>query len=103
MTTGWKRLALLAGGFLIGTYGTKALGSKAMKKAYTGVTAGALRLKDEIVKDVTTITENCGDIAADARAMNEKWQEEEAAQKLQDAKDLIANAAPKRASGAKEK
>ena len=57
------------------------------------MTAGALRLKDEIIKDVTVIGENCGDIAADAKAMNEKWQEEQAAQKLQDAKDLIANAA----------
>ena len=96
---GWRKIALLAGGFLIGTYGTKVLGSKPMKKAYTGVTAGALRLKDEIIKDVTVIGENCGDIAADAKAMNEKWQEEQAAQKLQDAKDLIANAAP--ASGSK--
>ena len=57
------------------------------------MTAGALRLKDEIIKDVMVIGENCGDIAADAKAMNEKWQEEQAAQKLQDAKDLIANAA----------
>ena len=98
---GWGKLGLLIGGFAIGTYGTKILGSKALKKAYTGVAAGALRLKDEIMKDVTTIGENCGDIASDAKAMNEKWQAERDAQRLQDAKDLVANSAPKKTAKAK--
>ena len=29
---GWRKIALLAGGVLIGIYGTKVLGSKPMKK-----------------------------------------------------------------------
>ena len=96
--TGWGKVGLLLGGFAIGTYGTRILGSKTMKKAYTHATAGALRLKDEVMKDVTIISENCGDIAADARVINEKWQAEQEAQRLQDAKDLIANSTPKKAA-----
>ena len=60
------------GGFLLGTYGTKIIGSSDAKKLYTHCTAAALRAKDEVVKDFTVIGENCGDIAAAAKDINEK-------------------------------
>lgn len=94
--TGWGKIGLLLGGFAIGTYGTKILGSKPLKKAYTQVAAGALYLKDEVMKDVTIIGENCGDIAAEAKVINEARIKERDARILQDAKDLIANMEPKR-------
>ena len=64
----WNKLGLLAGGFLCGTYGVKILGSQDAKKVYTGVTAGVLRMKDQVLKDVTNLRENCEDIVAEAKA-----------------------------------
>ena len=49
-------------------------------------------MKDEILKDVTTIRENCSDIAADARELNEKRQAELDAQQIEDAKAVLAAA-----------
>ena len=48
----WKRAALFAGGMLAGSYGIKILGSKDAKKFYTHCTAGVLRMKDEVLRDV---------------------------------------------------
>ena len=67
MSWNWGKFGLLAGGFLLGTYGVKILGSRDMKNTYTHTTAAVLRMKDEVVKDFTTIGENCSDIAAAGR------------------------------------
>lgn len=60
------------GGVFFGTAGVKILTSREAKKAYTHVTAAALRAKDEVMKNVTTVNENAGDILADAKEINEK-------------------------------
>ena len=89
---GWGKVGLLAGGVLLGHYGLKVLGSKPMKKAYAGVTAAVLRAKDEVVRDAVSLAEGCADMAHDGQAINLKWQEAEAAAKLEEARALIANA-----------
>lgn len=66
------KIGLFVGGVLFGTAGVKILTSREAKKAYTHVTAAALRAKDEVMKNVTTVKENAGDILADAKEINEK-------------------------------
>ena len=85
----WKKLGMLAGGFLLGSYGVKILGSRDAKKLYTHTAAAALRMKDEVMKDVTTIRENAEDIAADAKEMNEQRRQEEEARIIEDAKAVL--------------
>lgn len=65
------RIALFVGGTLFGSAGFKLLGSKDAKKAYTHVTAAVLRCKDEVMRNVDLLQENCSDILADAKAINE--------------------------------
>ncbi len=67
----YEKLLLFAGGVLFGTAGIKILSSKDAKKAYTHTTAAVLRAKDDIVKQSTVLRENCDDILADAKAINE--------------------------------
>jgi hypothetical protein len=88
----WKALRLIGCGALLGSYGVKLLSSSDAKKAYTHGTAAVLRMKDEVLKDVTTIRENCSDIAADAREINEKRQAELDAKQIEDAKAILAAA-----------
>ena len=89
----WKCIALLAGGFAIGTAGVKILKSKDAKKVYTHTTAAALRAKDSVMKGYTTLKENCGDIVADAKAINEERARQEAEAVIEDtAADLAAAA-----------
>lgn len=79
MTTTGK-IALFVGGTLFGSYGFKLLGSKDAKKVYTHTTAAVLRCKDRVMRDVESVQENCSDILADAKAINEaKAAEREAA------------------------
>ena len=66
-----KKLGLFAGGVLFGTAGIKILTSKDAKKLYTHTTAAVLRAKDCVMTTVTRTKENCGDILADAKAINE--------------------------------
>ncbi len=66
-----SKLALFAAGFAAGTAGVAILSSKDAKKVYTHCTAAALRGKDRVMKTYTTVKENCGDILADAKAINE--------------------------------
>ena len=66
----WKKSGLFAAGVLFGTAGIKALSSKDAKKLYTNCTA-ALRAKDCVMKTVTTVQENCGDIYEGAKQINE--------------------------------
>ena len=71
MTTRGK-IALFIGGTLFGSVGIKLLSSRDAKKAYTHVTAAALRCKDEVMRNVEVMQENCSDILADAKEINAK-------------------------------
>ena len=84
MTT-WGKIALFAGGTLFGSAGFKLLSCKDAKRAYTQVTAAALRCKDEIMKNVELVQEGCSDILADAKAINAQRAEAEGAEVIEDA------------------
>ena len=71
MNMDWKKVALFAGGTLFGSAGIKLLTSKDAKKAYTHTTAAVLRMKDCVMETVNLVQENCGDILADAKDINE--------------------------------
>lgn len=66
-----KKIALFAAGTLFGSAGFKLLSSKDAKKVYTHVTAAVLRAKDCVMETVTRTRENCSDIYADAKDINE--------------------------------
>ena len=74
-----KKFGLFAAGVLFGTAGIKMLSSKDAKKVYTHTTAAVLRAKDSVMETVTTVRENAEDIYADAKAINERRAEQEAA------------------------
>ncbi len=84
MTTTGK-IALFVGGTLFGSYGFKLLGSKDAKKVYTHTTAAVLRCKDQVMRDVESMQENCSDILADAKAINEAKAAEREAAYIEDA------------------
>lgn len=84
MTTTGK-IALFVGGTLFGSYGLKLLGSKDAKKVYTHTTAAVLRCKDQVMRDVESVQENCSDILADAKAINEAKAAERGAAYIEDA------------------
>ncbi len=88
----WHKLGAVAGGFLLGTCGVKILGSRDAKKLYTHCTAAVLRMKDEVVKDYTTIKENAEDIVAAANDINDERRREEEARMIEDAKAILAQA-----------
>ena len=73
------KLGLFAAGVVFGSAGFKLLGSQDAKKAYTQVTAAALRCKDEVMKQVENVQENCSDILNDAKTINEARAAEEEA------------------------
>ena len=77
-------IAIFAGGTLFGSAGFRLLGSKDARKVYTHVTAAALRCKDQVMRDVENIQENCADILADAKAINEARAAEEEAAFIED-------------------
>ena len=74
-----KKLGLFAAGVLFGTAGIKLLGSKDAKKVYAHTTAAALRAKEGVMKTVTAVREGAEDVYAEAKAINERRAEEEAA------------------------
>ena len=88
----WKKCGWLGAGILLGSYGIRILTSRDAKKVYTHGTAAVLRMKDEVLKDVSLVRENCGDIAAEARELNEKRQSEEMARQIEDAKAVLTAA-----------
>ncbi len=92
------RLGFLAGGVALGHYGVKILTSKDAKTAYTHCTAAVLRMKDEVVKDVNSIKENCEDIAADAEEINDKRRREYEEKMIADAKEILRQAEEKEAA-----
>ena len=98
----WKNVKWLGAGVLLGSYGIRLLTSRDAKKVYTQGTAAVLRMKDEVLKDVSLVRENCDDIAADAREINEQRQAEEDAKQIEDAKALLAAAEAEPEAGAAE-
>ena len=80
-----KKIGLFAAGVLFGTAGIKLLGSKDAKKVYAHTTAAALRAKEGVMKTVTAVREGAEDVYADAKAINERRAEAEAAAVVEDA------------------
>ena len=80
-----KKIGLFAAGMLFGTAGIKLLGSKDAKKVYAHTTAAALRAKEGVMKTVTAVREGAEDVYADAKAINERRAEAEAAAVVEDA------------------
>ena len=67
-----KGAALFVGGVLFGSAGFKLLSSKGAKKAYTHMTAAALRVQESVMETVTSVQENAADILASAKEINEQ-------------------------------
>ena len=67
-----KGAALFVGGVLVGSAGFKLLSSKDAKKAYTHMTAAALRVQESVMETVTSVQENAADILASAKEINEQ-------------------------------
>ena len=80
-----KKIGLFAAGVLFGTAGIKLLGSKDAKRVYAHTTAAALRAKEGVMKTVTAVREGAEDVYADAKAINERRAEAEAASVVEDA------------------
>lgn len=82
-----KHLGLFAAGVLFGTAGLKILGSKDVKKVYAHTTAAALRAKESVMQTVTAVRESAEDVYADAKDINERRAEAEAAAVVEDASE----------------
>ena len=78
------KLALFIGGTLFGSAGLRILSGKDARKAYTHITAAALRCKDEVMKHVELIQESCSDILADAKQLNAQRAENEKAETIEE-------------------
>lgn len=72
-----KHWGIFAGGIAFGTAGIRLLTSDDAKKVYTGCTAAGLRVKDFVMNVVGTVKENCDDIVAEAKQINEERNAEE--------------------------
>ena len=83
------KLGLFAGGVLFGSAGIAVLSSKDAKKAYTHCTAAVLRGKDYVMKTTAAIKENCGDIYADAKDINDRRYEEQEKAEFEQAKAIV--------------
>ena len=79
-----KKIGMFAAGVLFGTAGLKVLGSKDACKVYAHTTAAALRAKDSVMTTVTALREGAEDVYADAKAINERRAEVEAAAVVED-------------------
>ena len=76
-------------GVLLGTAGIKILTSDDAKKVYTHVTAAVLRGCDEVAKVATELKENCEDIHADAKNINDIRAKEKQEKVIADAKAVL--------------
>ena len=85
-----KHLGLFAAGVLFGTAGLKILSSKEAKAVYAHTTAAVLRMKDSVMKTVTTIREGAEDVYADAKDINEARAQQEAEAVIEDAPEAPA-------------
>ncbi|MDO4862821.1 MAG: DUF6110 family protein [Ruminococcus sp.] len=88
----WKHIGLFAGGVLFGTAGIRILSSKDAKKCYTQATAAVLRAKSDVMATATKVRENCDDILADAKEINEQRALAEEAAEIADKCEEIADA-----------
>lgn len=79
-----KKIGMFAAGVLFGTAGLKVLGSKDACKVYAHTTAAALRAKDSVMTTVTALREGAEDVYADAKTINERRAEAEAAAVVED-------------------
>ena len=84
-----KKTGIFAAGVSFGTAGIKVLSSKDAKKAYTQCTAAVLRAKDCVMKTVTTVQENAGDIYEDAKTINEERAAAKEAAVVEDAEEAV--------------
>ena len=80
----YGKIGLFVAGTLFGSLGFKLLSSRDAKRVYTRTTAAALRCRDQIMRDVENIQDNCSDILADAKAINEARAQEEEAEYIED-------------------
>ena len=71
MNIKWDKVALFAGGLVVGTAGLKVLISKEAVKAYTHTTAAVLRVRECVMGTVSMVKETAEDILADAKPINE--------------------------------
>ena len=85
----WKKVGTFAGGFVFGTAGVKVLASDDARKVYTQCTAAVLRAKDCVMKTVTTVQENAGDIYEDAKTINEERAAAKEAAVVEDAEEAV--------------
>ncbi|MBP5580145.1 MAG: hypothetical protein J6X56_11855 [Ruminococcus sp.] len=87
----WKKIGLFAGGVLFGTAGIRVLSSEDAKKCYTQATAAVLRAKSDVMATASKVRENCDDILADAKEINEQRAVEEEAAVITDECGEIAD------------
>ena len=85
-----KKIALFLGGTLFGSAGFRLLSSRDAKKLYTNTVAAYLRCKDHVMNQVETVQENCDDILADARSINEARSLEELEEYIEDTAEEAA-------------
>lgn len=89
-------------GFALGTAGLKLLTSSDAKSLYTHCTAAVLRCKDEVMRNVDLVRENCSDISADAHAINDARIKAAEEKEIEDAKEVLRRAEEKAAEEAEE-
>lgn len=77
------------GGVLMGTAGVAVLSSKDAKKVYTHAAAAVLRGKDGIMKTAAIVKENCGDIYADAKDINDRRYDEQEKADVEKARAIV--------------
>lgn len=68
----WNTAGVFVAGMLFATKGIEILSTKTAKKAYVEATALGLRLRDEVMENVTAVRESCEDIYAEALELNEE-------------------------------
>ncbi len=88
----WLKTRFLAYGVILGTAGVKILTSEDAKKVYTHCTAAVMRGIDEAAKTYNVLKENCEDISAEAKEINEKRLADKEAKMIEDAKAVLASA-----------
>lgn len=87
----WKKIGVFTSGVLFGTAGIRVLSSKDAKKCYTHATAAVLRAKSDVMATATKVRENCNDILADAKEINEQRALAEEAAEIADECEEIAD------------
>ena len=63
----------LGGGFLLGSVGLKALKSKAVRKNYKYVVAGAMIARDYVMEEAEKFQAAASNVAAEAKEITERY------------------------------